>query len=183
MRDQEQVLGLHVPVSDRLQVQVIETQHHLIDNISSYLLGKAVHLCKPLEQLSSFHQLADHVVVLIVLNQVHYSDDIRMRFRAQDGKLILQKLDVDLMLLHCPLGHDLDSEGLPAVFVHAQPDQAKGPLAKSLAKHVSSFDVLEPFECFVCFHSYCVFACEVWGTALGGLGSVLDVVLGFDAFD
>lgn len=70
-------------------MQVIETKHHLIDNIRCYLLCKVVHLGKSLEQLSAFHELTHHVVVLIVFYQVHNSDDIWVRFRPQNGKLVL----------------------------------------------------------------------------------------------
>ena len=129
-----------------LQVHIVESEHDLVDDIGSLGLREAVDLDESLEKLAAFDYLRDYVVVLLVFQQVDYSDDVWMRFLAKDRELVLKELDVNLLLLDSLLLHDLDRKRLLAVLVHAEAHCSERSLAQSLAEEIPLIDVLDSLE-------------------------------------
>lgn len=61
-----------------------------MNNIGSLGFREAGELREALEELTTFDELGDDVVVLGVFDQVDYSDNVRVRFFTKYGKLVLQ---------------------------------------------------------------------------------------------
>ena len=57
IRYQENVLWLHISVSDGLQVHVVEPQHDLVDDVHCLALCEAAYLREAFEKLPTFHKL------------------------------------------------------------------------------------------------------------------------------
>ena len=102
-----------------LQVHIIETKHNLVNYVNSLRLSKARHFGKPIKQFPTFYDLRHNIVIVSIFNQINDSDEIRVRFFSKDRQLILKKLHVNLLLLDLLLRHNLDSECLLSVLMHA----------------------------------------------------------------
>lgn len=109
-------------MSDALQVHVIKAKHDLVNDIDSLWLSEAGALGKSVEQLTTFDNFWDHIIIFSIFYQIDNSDNIWVRFFAQYGELILQKLNVDLLLLNSSLSHNFDGKCLLGVLVHAESD-------------------------------------------------------------
>ena len=73
-----------------LEMHVIKTEHHLMNDISCLILRKAWNFCKSFEELATFDDFRDNIVVLIVLNQVNDPYDVGVTLLTKNWQLILQ---------------------------------------------------------------------------------------------
>ena len=87
-------------MSDRLEVHVVQAKHHLVDDIGGLSFSKAVDLDESLEELASFNDFWDDIIVLLIFQQVYYSDNVWMRFLSEDGQLILEQLYILVGVYH-----------------------------------------------------------------------------------
>ena len=126
--------------------RVVEAKHDLAHDVGGLALGEVVQPCESVEELTALHHLRYDVEVVFVFDQVHNSDNIRMRLLTQDAELILQQLDVDVLLLYRSLLHYLDRERLLGILEHAQFDCPECTLSKRLAKQISVLNILELLE-------------------------------------
>ena len=110
-------------------MQVIEPEHNLMNDISCLPFWKTNELCQPFEKFTSFDSFRHHVVVVDVFDQVDDPDDIWMTFATQNGKFVLQKFDVNLLLLYLLLCHNFDSEFFSGGIVRAETHKSEGSLS------------------------------------------------------
>lgn len=90
LANKQYVLGLNVAMRDRLQVHIVQAEHDLMDDVGGLRLGEYGQLRQPFEQLAALHELRHHVVVVVVLDQVHDPDDVGVRLLTQNGQLVLE---------------------------------------------------------------------------------------------
>ena len=88
-------------------------------------LSKSIRLSESVEKLSTLSQLWNHINVDIILNQIDYSDNIRMRLLSENLKLVLEKLDKDVWPLNQFLVDDLHGKGLATISVLAYFDNSE----------------------------------------------------------
>lgn len=95
-RVQQNILRLDISVNNLLKMHVIKSQHELVDYVRCLSLCESIRLSESVEKLSTLSQLRNHINVDIILNQIDYSDKIRMRLLSENLKLVLEELDKDV---------------------------------------------------------------------------------------
>ena len=106
-------------------MHIIKSQHELVDYVSCLSLCESIRLSESVEKLSTLSQLRNHINVDIILNQIDYSDKIRMRLLSENLKLVLEELDKDVWPLNQFLVDDLHRKGLTTISVLTYFDYSK----------------------------------------------------------
>lgn len=69
-RRYQDVLRLDVPVSDVLQVHVVEGEEYLLNHVSSLALAQSLHLDDVVVELATWNQLRHNIEVHIILEEL-----------------------------------------------------------------------------------------------------------------
>mmetsp|Transcript_21829 Transcript_21829/g.65433 ORF Transcript_21829/g.65433 Transcript_21829/m.65433 type:complete len:378 (-) Transcript_21829:61-1194(-) len=130
-----EVVGLEVAVHDLLVVQVRERVEEDADQVARLLLVVEGLLHDALEELAALHELDDHVVGALLLEEVVELDDVRVLDVLQHRHLLPQARHVLLLevrrLLDALDGH-LDARGTVRVSLRRQHDAREGARAELL---------------------------------------------------
>lgn len=71
-------------MSDILKMQVIESEHHLLDNVDCLFFRETIELAESFEELSSFNNLRDDIVIIGILTEINDPDDLGMTLASKD---------------------------------------------------------------------------------------------------
>lgn len=117
-------------------MQVVESEHNLLNYVYRLLLREVLKLAQTLEELASFDDLGDNVVVDVVFHQVNNANDFGMAFAAKNTELILQQLNVDFPLPDRSFLHYFDCKLIAGVDVNTPPHLPEGTRTESFANFV-----------------------------------------------
>lgn len=74
----EDVLRFEVPVADAVQVAVVNTGQHLLDNDGRVSLSELSTLLHLFEQFTTLAKLVNHVVALLIFKEFVHANDVRV---------------------------------------------------------------------------------------------------------
>ena len=100
-----------------------------MDNVGRLRLGEYGQLCEALEQLAAFDELRNDVVVVVIFDQIHDTDDVGVRLLAKDGELVLEKLYIDLLFFDLFFDHYLNGKFEAGRIVDANENLAESTLS------------------------------------------------------
>lgn len=111
-------------MSNILGMQIVQTQHDLVYYVGSISFREFLYFCQSSEELATFHQFWDDVIIFIVFDKFNYSYYIRVAIVKQQIEFIFQQILIYLVFQYFLFCYYLHREFGAAVEVAADTDNS-----------------------------------------------------------
>lgn len=77
---EKNIFWLHIPMSNLLEMQIVQTKHCLVDDVRGLHFCEAGDLWKPVKKFTALDEFGNDIIVTFILNKINNAYNVWVRF-------------------------------------------------------------------------------------------------------